>query len=102
MVIPLWAWLIVAGVAGALVRAWRDHGQATWGRETLTDAMVGGLVCVFLPAAVAKIAPTWAAAYAAPHYQILGVFLFGFVASLAWLAAVRQRAPRWFKGKMGG
>jgi hypothetical protein len=100
--LPLWGWLIVAGVAGALLRAWRDHGQETWGRETLTDAVVGGLVGVFLPAAVAKLAPTWSLAYSAPYYQIIGVFLFGFVASLAWLVAVRQRVPQFFQKQIGG
>lgn len=99
---PLWLALVLAGIFGALLRAWRDHGQETWGRETLTDAVMGGLVGVFLPGAVAKVAPTWAAAYAAPHYQIIGVFLFGFVASLAWLVAVRNRAPVFFKDRLGG
>ena len=93
---PLWAWLLYTGILAGLLRAWRDHGQDTWSRETVMDAVIGGAAACLAPPLFGVAAPRWAAAIAAPHYQVIGVFIVSFVASTAWVVAVRRRLPAFF------
>lgn len=90
---PDWSYLLPLGVAGALVRAWRDCGQKTWSRETVVDGLVGGASAILAPPILTYFAPGIMAGLAAPHYQALIVFLAGFGASFAWVMVVRKRVP---------
>lgn len=90
---PPWAYLLVAGIAGAFVRAWRDHDQTTKSRETVTDCLVGGASSILAPPLLTYFFPAIMANFAALHYQALIVFLTGFGASVAWVLIVRQRVP---------
>jgi len=91
LLIPLW--LLLAGVAGAFVRAWRDRDQTTKSRETITDCLVGGASSILAPPALTYFFPGFMALLSAPHYQALIVFLAGFSASYTWVLIVRQRVP---------
>lgn len=90
---PPWAWLLLAGIAGAFVRAWRDHDQTTTSRETVTDCLVGGASSILAPPLLTYFFPGIMAALAATYYQVLLVFLTGFGASFAWVLIMRQRVP---------
>lgn len=93
MTVPTWAWLLVVGVAGAFIRAWRDHDQHTWGRETVTDCVVGGVSSILVPPVLSYYLPDLMKAYAAPPYQAVIVFLAGFGASFTWVLLIRKRLP---------
>ena len=90
---PLWVGFLIAGIAGAFVRAWRDYDQTTRSRETVTDCVVGGASSILAPPLLTYFFPAIMAALAATQYQVLIVFLTGFGASFAWVLLVRQRVP---------
>jgi hypothetical protein len=88
--------LLGAGVVGALLRVILSTQQCTLSRETLGDALVGGLTSyVGLPAlALVPVVKDVVAKLDSSAEQGVAVLAIGYIASHVWTTVARQRIPR--------
>jgi hypothetical protein len=88
--------LLGAGVLGAVLRVVLSTTQSTLSRETLGDALVGGLTSyVGLPAlALVPVVKDVVAKLDSAAEQGVAVLAIGYIASHVWTTVARQRVPR--------
>ena len=93
--------LLAAGVLGALLRVVCSTRQATLSRETLGDAVAGGVSSqLVLPAlGLVPVARDFVAKLDTVADQAILVVFTGYVASHVWTTVARQRVPAWL-GKL--
>lgn len=93
--------LVLAGLAGAFLRALTSTSQRTWSGQTVADTVVGGVASAlaFLILGGWSVTAGSVAKLDQPAEQAAAVFVLGYGASHLFVTLIRKRLRAWMAGE---